>query len=116
MKSLFVLLTALTAGCAMTPADMRQTDPAERVTLERAPMSAASCVARNIENTRDAWYGVHPAFVREGVKPGTAEISVPEILIADFVPIGAGSAATIYVSPVPLTVYKERYIGAFKGC
>ena len=117
MKSLFVLLTALAAGCAhLTPAELRDTVTPVTIDTSQPPMRAAACVARGIENTNDAMWGSHPASVREGEKPGTAELSVVPILVADFVPAGTGSRATVYPATQPLQLYKERYLAAFKGC
>ena len=118
MKNALLLLAALSAttGCVMTLAEVRQEVVPTQATMARPPMGAASCVARNIENTADLTWGVHPGYVREGNKPGTAELSVPPALAADFEPSGNGSTATIYVSPNLLSVYTDRYLGAFKGC
>lgn len=79
-------------------------------------MSAASCVDRNIENNWDTMWSAYGGRVREGMKPGTAELSVPYVLAADFVPAGGGSSVTIYASPHVVSGNIERVFDAFKGC
>lgn len=117
MRLILMLLTTIAAGCVpMTTLQMRAAVKPIQLEMVRAPYSAASCVARNIEATKDVMFGSHPAFVREGIDADKIELSVPPILVADFVVNGKGSIATVYVSPDPATVYQDRYLAAFKGC
>jgi len=116
MKSLFVLLTALTAGCALTPAEIRQASAPVKYTLQQAPMRAAACVDRHIENTWSASWGPYNGRVREGAAQGTAELSVPYIVVADFVPAGSGSVAIAYTSPHVMSDAGTLAVEAFKGC
>lgn len=117
MKTASILLVAtLAAGCAMTPAEIRQAGAPMKYTLEQSPMRAAACVDRHIENTWSTSWGPYTGRVREGAAQGTAELSVPYILVADFVPAGSGSVATAYVSPNVMSDAGTLAIEAFKDC
>lgn len=116
MKNYAVLLLVLLSGCVTTLADVRERGTRHEFTMTKPPAAAAACVARNAENAGDMMWGHVMPTVREGSVPGTVELAAPVMFIADFVPSGSGSKATVYLAPQVLEFIRQRYLGAFHGC
>ena len=95
---LFVLL--LLAGCATTPQEVIEGGPRSAHRLEQAPVIAAGCLARNIENHNS----VYAATVRSaGESAIEVVVRVPvadrTVSVARLVPEAKGSSAVIWTSP-----------------
>lgn len=109
------------AGCALTPIEMREKGTRTEHTMTQPPLSAASCVARNIEEIRKTY----PLFVtitnvRAGRRPDETELiaQTPDLIqmLAEFRPDGTGAKATAWQHPHMFEHFDRAFMGAFQGC
>lgn len=116
MRTLGVIAALILGGCAVTPAQLREQGRVFEKTLTQPPDKAVYCVARKAENAGDMWWGVFTPTVRPGPAPGSMEIIIGAVLVADLLPAGPGSLAKIYAAPHVIDLQVNRYVGAFDGC
>lgn len=92
-----VAVACLLGGCA-TPQEMRAESERHEFTSARAPADVARCIARIGEEQTPLAYPT--ATVREGGTPGSREVQIRQgdhtSFVADVVPVGSGSRATVY--------------------
>jgi hypothetical protein len=110
-----VMTGLVLSGCATSPNELRSEGVKNSFTLRAPPMRAAACAARAIDEANAVWWG-HVPVVREGITPGTAELSIPGLMIIDFTPGGSGSRATSAYASFVMDFHRARYLAAIEGC
>lgn len=92
-----IALLALMAGCA-TPQEMRDGSERHEFTSVRPAGDVARCIARIGEEQTPFAYPT--ATVRDGAVAGSYEVQIRQgdhtSFVADVVPAGSGSRATVY--------------------
>ena len=120
MKRFLILAGVLLAGCALSPTQLREQGDQSTYVMSKPAAAAASCVARNAENTGGTFTRGPNTSVRDGQIPGQIELVMyiqdRYFLVADFQPTGSGSTATAWVSPNTIEYMKARLLETFKGC
>jgi hypothetical protein len=114
------LFAAVLSGCVVSPAEIKEQGPRAEFKSQQPPATAAACVARNTENSGNAFIGQVNTSVREGSAPRHVELVVFSgtnfFVNANFAPEGSGSLVTVWTSPHLVDFAKERFLGAFRGC
>lgn len=107
---------AVLAGCAVTPAELRRDGVKSEFTTRAAPREAANCSAKGIENAGTIWTGAHIPSVRDGDQPGSMQLAIPGLLVADFLPTSNGSNVTTWEAAHVIESLRRRYIDVIRGC
>lgn len=103
-----VALVLLLAGCAYSPADLRESGLRREFASAKPPREVAHCIVRGVENFKPmGWMSAPiPAQLREGVAPGSFEVVAQHpgagfgfLMIAEVAPNESGSNTTIWLSP-----------------
>ena len=119
-KLLVLFLTAALAGCAISPAEIREHGSRTDFHLRQGPEAAAACVARNAENLGGQITGRVNATMRQGAAPGEVELVIYYkegfLLSASFVADGPGAAASAWESPYMFKLGGRGLLAAFDGC
>lgn len=117
MKRSIYLAVIVLAGCATSPAYLREHGNRYEFAMQQPPSRAAACVARNTENG-GGLFGHLETAIRDAATPGNVELVIytPDAYLAtaEFAPAGEGSKATVWLSSG--IFYPEKLKGQFRGC
>ena len=101
------LVVLLLAGCAMSPADLRQHGERVEFNSSGSPRTTAPCIARNADNYKPGGglAGPFPANVRDGLKAGAYEVVAQHagggfgfVMVADVEPREGGALVTTWLT------------------
>lgn len=120
MKNVLITLAIIfLSGCAYTPEEIRKMNYSFVVLSDRAPYSAASCVARSFSDLGGEFH----ASVREGATPDSSEVILTMVgsttlAVVDAIPQNKGSQLIFFFRSTSLDAEAaaKKFLNAGRKC